>query len=186
MAPVVRAVRLVATALLVLTATVNQTVACMIFVPADAEFWAANATTIVDATVVAVERQPLSKPGTTQEGFQGPSTWVLTLKVHKTQRGTPSALRLVATRFANTTTVDERFVRGIVGKRREFALVGFDAGATSVFLPAGQEIDFPPEDFRLPAHDGFHVRDARGQPIEELWEGICQSLPIFRRGTFGN
>ena len=180
-----RANRLIAAAVLSISMAVGQVKACMVSVPPDADFWAEHATRIVDATAIAVERQPLTKPQSSEESDQGPTTWVLTLKVHRTLRSDPSDTRRVATRFSNTTTVDERFVRDILGDRKEFALVDFDAGTPSAFAADSQAFEFPPTDGILPPHDGFHVWDSHGEPLDEIWEGICITLPIFDLGTFG-
>ena len=179
-----RSIRQAANAFLWLMMIASHANACTIFSRPDSRFWAEHATGIVDATVVSFEQRPLSGPGSSDESYQGPTTWVLTLHVHKTLRGHSSGTLLVATRFWNTTTVNEPFLRELLGDRREFALVGFYAEKSSVFAESTQQFEFPPEDNIMPPHDGFHVWDTDGEPLDEIWEGLCTSLPIFRLGTF--
>ena len=156
----------------------------MTFSNPDPGFWAKHATGIADATVVGFDQRQLSKKGSLEESYQGPATWVLTLQVHKTLRGNASGLHLVATRFWNTTTVDEAFVKALVGERREFAVVGFLGEEPSVFAYRTTPIAFPPDDAIMPHHDGFHVSDTDGRPPDEIWEGLCTALPMFDPGTF--
>jgi hypothetical protein len=160
--------------------------ACMVFHKPDPGFWAEHATSIVDATVVAFDRQPLTKPGSSEESYQGSTTWVLTLNVHRTLRGSAAGTRLVATRFWNTTVVNETRVRGLLGEWREFALVEFDSGKSTVFAPTGEEFESLLESGLMSPHDGFHAWDRDGQPLAEIWEGFCTSLPVFDQGTFEN
>lgn len=155
----------------------SQASACMGFNEPDDVYWSEHATVIVDATVSGFDRQLLTKPGATDVSFQGADTWVLELNVHNTLRGDEIDVRLVATRFFNTTIVDEEYLLDLVGERKEFALVSHP-GTSSV------KVNEKSLGAEFPLHDGFHVRDYSGKPIDEMWEGLCVALPIFDLGTF--
>ncbi|WP_298360002.1 hypothetical protein [uncultured Litoreibacter sp.] len=155
----------------------NQARACMIFGQADPVYWSEHATSIVDATIFGYYQRPLARSGVEHLESEYPDPWVLKLNVHRTLRGDGLERREVATRFLNTTIVDEAFIAGFVGHRREFAIVDvpyvdfpstFPASYTSSFL----------------VQDGVHVLDSNGEEIDEIWEHICMALPIFEIGTF--
>ena len=156
----------------------SQSSACLVFAEPDDVYWSDQATVIVDATVSGFDRQLLTNSEATDVSFQGADTWVLVLNVHTTLRGDEIDVRLVATRFFNTTIVDEMYLLDLVGKRKEFALVSHPGT-----IPATVNVRSLGPDF--PLHDGFHVRDRDGKPIDEMWEGLCVALPIFDLGTFG-
>lgn len=168
-------------------ATVSvQAEACMFIDPADERFWATHATSIVDATIVGFDEMPLTKRWSWGTSDQGATTWVLKLKVHKTIRGNDSDVRFVATRFWNTTIVDEVSISELVGRRREFALVD-PSSSNSKLFSSKSAWDVISKDLNtFPRHDGFRVIGANGSPLDEIWEGQCVALPIFRRGTFDN
>ena len=135
----------------------NHANACARFGPPDKGFWTEHATIIVDATVEGFYRKPLGKGETFGIGYQETETWVLKLNVHKTLRGAELRTRHVATRFSNTTIVDEEYVDALVGYRREFALVNYTHKNSSAFSTTSLEDEFPPRDDLLPPHDGIFV-----------------------------
>jgi|GEM_PF-4208856 len=87
--------------------------ACMMFSDPDPAFWEAHATTIVDATVLDYKR----------DGFWRDGNWVLALDVHAVLRGEQTRAMKVVTRMLNTTIVDRSYVKDLLGKRAEFALL---------------------------------------------------------------
>jgi len=108
-----------------------------------------------------------------------PDPWVLKLNVHRTLRGDKLESREVATRIFNTTIVDGAFIADLVGQRMEFAIVDVPyAEFSDTFL--GSETP------AFPVQDGIHVLDANGEGIDEIWELLCQALPIFEIGTFAD
>ena len=158
--------------------------ACMTFSQPDPVFWSEHATTIVDATVRDYSQQPLINPEAQEPTIEDYVTWVLELDIHRTLRGGPSDVRFIATRFWNTTIVDERYLEDLLGERREFALVGFRGTPSTAFTGTSDNSRFPYDDDLLPAHNGYHVFDKMGDPIDEIWEGLCTALPMFDLGTF--
>ncbi len=162
----------------------GHAIACMFFDYPDKNFWAFHATGIVDATVVGIDRMPLSKPGSLETSYQGPATWVLQLNVHNTLRGDASDIRLVATRFWHTSIVDEDNIRDLLGVRKEFAIVDSPSANSQLFSAKSVNQAILSRRGTFPPHDGFHVLDANGEPLDEIWEGSCVALPIFELGTF--
>lgn len=155
----------------------SQARACVVFSKADPNYWSEHATSIVDATVYAAVRKPLSKSGDPGTASEYPDTWVLKLLVHTTLRGEKREFEDVATRFFNTTIVDESYVLDLVGARREFAILDVPYSELSPFKENMSE----PSGLQ---NRGIHVRDESGQELDEIWEGICTALPIFELGTF--
>lgn len=158
--------------------------ACAMFYQPDQDFWTSSASTIVDATVVDVTQSRLNEIEPSSSSSQEQNTWVLHLKVHNVIRGDASDTLFVATRVWNTTIVDDQYALGLVGLRREFALVSPADAASSDFLPMPRD-ELPEIVFSLPKNE-FHALGKNGEPLYELWEGLCTSLPIFRLGTFGS
>ncbi|WP_299845321.1 hypothetical protein [uncultured Jannaschia sp.] len=157
--------------------------ACAMFRQPDRDFWASNASAIVDATVVDVTQSLLIETEPSSSSSQKENTWILQLKVHDVIKGDTSDTLFVATRVWNTTIVDDRYVLGLVRLRREFALVSPADATSSDFLPMPRD-ELPEIVFSLPKNE-FHALGENGEPLYELWEGLCTSLPIFRLGTFG-
>lgn len=157
----------------------NHAGACMVFSEADPAYWAEHSTSIVDATVYDFEQRPLVQGIRGETRSEYPNSWVLKLNVHKTLRGEMFEKREVATRFLNSTTVDEAFVSNLLGQRREIAIVGVPYAERSSTFPGSDEPDFLMQ-------DGVHVFDANGDEIDEIWELLCVELPIFEAGTFEN
>lgn len=170
-------------ALMILLGSITALRACYVIGDANKDFWNEHASVIVDATLSDFSLAPLLKPGSRDESGQRPTTWLLELNVHGVLRGSAEDQILVATRFAQTTIVNRVYLANLLGKRREYALVELSGETEGAFASDSESLFEKLEDGFLPQHDGFHVFSSNGEPVPELWEGLCSAPPVFPLGT---
>lgn len=173
----------VTASLMILLGSMTALQACYTIGDASGDFWNEHATVIVDATLADFSRAPLVMPGSIDEPYQGPTTWLLELDVHGVRRGSAVDQIFVATRFMQTTIVNRIYLSKLLGMRSEYALVAQSGETEGAFASDSENLFDKREDGFLPPHDGFHVLSSDGEPALELWEGFCIAPPIFPVGT---